>query len=404
MNDRFVAETVVARLGKDTLSRLLQLRARLWWRRAVRAGLVTLAAAALGVALLQLLGRAFPIEALPWMQGAVVALGVVAWLVASARRRPSLVETARRADEELGLRQRLGTALELAAGEATDPLVARQLADARARLNETEIRHAFPPRLARRPLAIAGVGLAMTLLLVAWPNPQDDLINQRRTAREAAERVAERIEELAEELGEENVDNPDPRREELEERLRELARQLREQGDDREATLARIGSVQEELSRQTDPQAAERDAALTQLARAASRAATSDEQANPEADPEQAAADLEELAEQVASLTPEEAAARAAEMSQAAQNGAASQPQAAKALAAAADALATASRSGSEADQQAAAEALEQAAEAFRQSQRDRQAQRDISQAQSALQDGARQVARAGQPSGATSG
>ena len=113
----------------------------------------------------------------------------------------------------------------------------------------------------------------MILLLVAWPNPQDDVVAQRRAAREAAERVAERVEDVADEVGEKNVENPDPRREELERQLRELARQLREQGADREATLARIGSVQEELSRMTDSQAAERDAGLTQLARSTSRAA-----------------------------------------------------------------------------------------------------------------------------------
>ena len=199
----------------------------------------------------------------------------------SLRQRPSLVEAARRADEELELRQRLGTALELARHESADPLEARQLADARARLHAVDLRRAFRPRLARRPLAIAGGGLAMTLLLVAWPNPQDAVIDQQRAAREASERVAERVEDIADEIGEENVDNPDPRREELERQLRELARQLREQGADREATLARIGSVQEALSRMTDPRAAEQDAGLSQLARSASRAATGDEEAEP---------------------------------------------------------------------------------------------------------------------------
>ena len=248
-------------------------------------------------AAVQLLARAFPLEAAPWIQAGVGGLALVVWLVDAWRRRPSLVEAARRADEELGLRQRLGTALELADHETDDPLEARQLADARSRLNEVDLRRAFRPRLAQRPLLVAGAGIAMTLLLVAWPNPQDDLLDQRRAAREAAERVAERVEEEADEIGEENVENPDPRREELERQLRELARQLREQGDDREATLARIGSVQEELSRMTDPQASEQDAAFTQLARATSQAATGDEEANPEGEPEEAARDLEELAD-----------------------------------------------------------------------------------------------------------
>ncbi len=47
------------------------------------------------------------------------------------------------------MRQRLGTALELARRDATDVLEARQLADARARLNEVDLRRAFRPRLAR---------------------------------------------------------------------------------------------------------------------------------------------------------------------------------------------------------------------------------------------------------------
>ncbi|MBA3587773.1 MAG: hypothetical protein H0W41_09070, partial [Chloroflexi bacterium] len=293
MTDRRIAEIVNERLGTDALKRLRHLRRRLWWRRAVRSGLIIAAGAVLIVAMVQLVARAFPLESAPWIQAGVGGLAVLAWVADALRRRPSLVEAARRADEELGMRQRLGTALELAGHEARDPLEARQLADARARLNEIDLRRAFRPRLARRPLMVAGLGIAMTLLLVAWPNPQDDLLDQRRAAREAAERVAERVEDVAEELGEENVENPDPRREELERQLRELARKLREQGDDREATLARIGSVQEQLSRLTDPQAAEADAALTQLARATSQAATGDEEANPEGEPEQVAQDLE---------------------------------------------------------------------------------------------------------------
>src|SRR5688500_6259917 len=353
MSERSVAAAIAERLGTDTLARLRRLRRRLWWRRAVRSGLAVIAGAVLAVAAIQLLARAFPLETAPWIQAGIGGLALVVWLVDAWRRRPSLVEAARLADEELGLRQRLGTALELAARETEDPLEARQLADARARLNEVDLRLAFRPRLAQRPLIVAGAGIAMTLLLVAWPNPQEDLLQQRRAAREAAERVAERVEDVADEVGEENVDNPDPRREELERQLRELARQLREQGEDREATLARIGSVQEQLSKMTDPQAAEQDAALTQLARAASQAATGEEEANPEGDPEEAARDLEELAEQTEELSADEAAARADELRQAAQAGAASQPAAARALAEAADALDAAARSGSEEDQQA---------------------------------------------------
>lgn len=229
MTDRSVARAVASRMGTDALARLRQLRRRLWWRRAVRSAFVVAAGTLLVIAGVQLLARAFPIERALLIQAAIIGAALVAWLVVAARQRPSLVDAARRADEELGLRQRLGTALELAGGEATDELEARQLADARDRLNGVDPRGAFRPRVARRPLAVAGVGLAMTLLLVAWPNPQDDLLAQRQAAREAAERVAERVEEVADDVAEQNVENPDPRRDELERQLRELARQLREQ-------------------------------------------------------------------------------------------------------------------------------------------------------------------------------
>ncbi len=80
-------------------------------------------------------------------------------------------------------------------------------------------------------------------------DPQDDVIDQRRAAREAAEEVAEQVEEVADESRGERRE-PRPASQQLEhEHPSSSARQLRESGEDREATLARIGSVQEELAR-----------------------------------------------------------------------------------------------------------------------------------------------------------
>jgi len=208
MSDRTILDAVRARLGLDAVARLGRLRRRLWWRRAVRSGLVAIAATTVLVALVQLFARAFPIEPASWIQGGIAVLALLTWIIDALRRRPSLIEAARLADEELGLRQRLGTALELAEHDAHDPLEARQLADARDSLHALDVRRAFRPSLRRRPLAVAGAGLALTLLLVAWPNPQDDVIDQRRAAREAAEEVAERVEDLADEIAEENAENP----------------------------------------------------------------------------------------------------------------------------------------------------------------------------------------------------
>ncbi|HEX2222090.1 MAG TPA: hypothetical protein VHK06_06150 [Candidatus Limnocylindria bacterium] len=405
MSERALLSAVEARLGRDVASRLRALRRRLWLRRAVRAGAVWLPAGLLAAALVQLVARSMPLEAAPALHAGVALASVAGWAAHALLRRPGLVEAARRADDELGMRERLGTALELlrdpGAGErspAAEELAERQLADTRTRLGLAEVRRAFGPRLDRRPSAITAVAAALLVVLVAWPNPQEGVLRDRAATRDAARDVAERVEEVADDAERRGAETPDPRRDRLVEELRRLARQLRDEADDRQAVVARIGAVAQELSRMTDPRAAERDAGLTSLARATSRAASGDQEANPEGDPERAAQDLESLAGELGGMDTERAAQRADAIRDAADSSGSAQPEVAGLLREAADAVERAARSGSEQDRRAASDALARAAAAFREASRDRELQRDVARAQSTLQEGARQVARAGQP------
>ena len=205
MSERPVADAVRESLGADSLKRLNGLRRRLWWRRALRSALIVAAVSLIVVAVVQLVARALPFEYAPWVQLSVVGLGVLAWAVDAARRRPSLVEAARRADEELALRQRLGTALEIAARHTADP--ARGSPAGRRPITTRSGRH--PPRLpATARAATAGC---------RGSRPRDDAGPRRvaesagrrssgsgEAARQAAEQVAERVEEVADELAEEN--------------------------------------------------------------------------------------------------------------------------------------------------------------------------------------------------------
>ncbi len=135
MNERQLAAAFAARLGPGSLRRLRALRRKLWLRRAAAGGIVALAAALLALALVQLIARSWPLEAAPWVMAAVVVIITAAWLAWSWLQRPSLAGTARRADEELELRERLATALELVGATAVEPepdetqLGALQLAD-----------------------------------------------------------------------------------------------------------------------------------------------------------------------------------------------------------------------------------------------------------------------------------
>jgi hypothetical protein len=173
MTDRTVAAAIAARLGPDALARLRSLRRRLWLRRSLRVAAIAAAAAIAGLAAIQLVARTVALEIAPWLMGAVVVFAVAAWAAISWRRRPSLVDAARGADAELGLRERIGTALELITSPRLDDpgaaeLEARQLADARARLAASDLRTAFRPRVARRPTAAGGVALALLPTRRTW--------------------------------------------------------------------------------------------------------------------------------------------------------------------------------------------------------------------------------------------
>jgi hypothetical protein len=404
VSERALIAALEQRLGRASVERMQSLRRRLWLRRAAAGAFVALAAALVGTALIQLVARTFPLESAPLAMAAFAALVLVAWLGWAVRQRPSLVAAAHRADAELDLRERLGTALELIAGDtatgadaAAAELAERQLIDARNRLAEIELRRTFRPTVRRRPVLAGGAALALLIILTVWPNPQDLVLDQRRAAREASRQVAEKVEKVAGEAERRGAETQDPERDKLVQQLRELARQLRQNGDDRQATLARIGSVQEQLSRQTDPRAATKDAALTQLARSVSRAATGDEQSNQDGRTEQAARDLEALADRMGQQSAADTSRTADALERVAQSTVGTHPEVAQQLGAAADALRQAARTGTEQDRQAAADALRRAADALRGAEQDRQLQQDVARAQSALSDGARQVARAGQ-------
>src|SRR5439155_6340397 len=143
-SDRVVAGAFADRLSPDSRSRLARLRRRLWLQRALRAAVLAIAAAALAVVAVQVASRLVAIETAGWLMAGVIGVVMAGWLVTVARLRPSLALAARHADRELGLRERLGTAVELAIepipeDAAAAELADRQLVDTRARLGPAEL-------------------------------------------------------------------------------------------------------------------------------------------------------------------------------------------------------------------------------------------------------------------------
>ena len=91
MNDRELGRALAARLGSESLARLRALRRRLWLSRAVRYAVVTLAAVAGALALVQLVARSVALEWAAAMMLGLAVIGLVTWAVATWRARPSLL-------------------------------------------------------------------------------------------------------------------------------------------------------------------------------------------------------------------------------------------------------------------------------------------------------------------------
>ena len=360
-----------------------------------------------GVALVQLAARTVALEFAPWLDGAVAAVALAR--LGGRRRwrlRPSLAEAARRADD--GARPAGAPRHRPRAGRRADPedpprRAGGPPAGRRARRGSAsvDLRRAFRPRLAAPAVRRRAASRSPCWWCSSCGRTRrTPCCRSRSAARDAGREVAERIEEVADEAEQQGAEDPRSAARALIEQLREpgaaAARGRRRPAGD----AGPIGAVQEQLARLTDPQAAQRDAG-----------------AHPAG-----AADLEGRDRRGGRQPgrrpgggrdgPRGAQGPGRAMSGAAGSRARRGPAAQAAQGAAGDA-AGGRRSAwprpptRSTGRRAAApsrtsrrpqEALERAADAVREAEQDRQLQRNVARAQSALQDGARQVARAGQP------
>jgi len=353
---------------------------RLALRSVVELAQGTLWLAALGALLVQLAGRLLPIARLAWWT--LAPLGGWALAIAAAsvlRRRPPML-VARRLDAELGLKERIATALFLERQEAAaDRLAALQREDAFAALASLDPGRTFAVRWARRRLLLAGVLAAAALALVFLPNPMRAVLEQRAAVARAAEQEAEAIERLRDEIAAQDQ-LPEADREELLRRLAELAQQLRANAGRQEEALANLSRVEQQLQERLDPDAAAQQAALASLAsqlQSLAQRETGQEaedasevlrelaQALAEADAgqrEEMAGSLAQMAARAAQAGSDELAQALAQLAQGAQSGDASQ--AAQAAREAAEAMDRAEQDA--AGQQAIQRALDQIGESRR--------------------------------------
>jgi hypothetical protein len=349
--------------------------------------------------LIGVIGRFWPIPNLALWGLAPLAFWLLAVVGITLLRRQPPLHVARRIDAELGLKERLSTALLLKtptgdAAEFDPELVALQRADALHAARSVALPGAYPLRLLQRPLATALLLCLGVLVLAVLPNPMHQILAERAAVARAAAEQAERMETLAEEIGRVEELTPEER-EELARQLQELAAQLRANPGNREEALADLARLEEEVRRRIGGDWVARQDALASLAAQLQALAGSESSDGTAA--EEAAEALQALAELLESMSPEERTALARALAGVAGEAALSGE------ADLAQSLAALSQAAQFGDSQAAANAARSAAAAASESERAAAAQARLQQALNQIQSGRQSIARAGTQPGAAS-
>lgn len=281
----------------------------------LRWGLQAVAAGLLVDGALLLAGR-FASLAIPqlWLAGPPLLLLFATALVVLLRR-PDELSLATHTDRELGLQERLTTAVELRRHQADHPLAKLQIADTVDRLRSLPPARAFPLRIGRRQLAILTVSLLALLLPLALPSAESPTSVESARVQEVVAQEAERITALAADIENarvrERVD--EATRAEIAKALQDASQSLQESNSP-ERAVAALSEAQRDL-------AAMRPAGAQDLGQALARAAQGlqNDSATRDAASKLAQGDAQSAAESLSSLGDRAADMSAAQRASAAQ-------------------------------------------------------------------------------------
>lgn len=182
-----------------------------------------------------------------------VALGLglvgllVSWIVFLLQR-STLVQQARFADRQFGLKERVSTAVEIHEGRLTvsDTLAEQQLADTLAAIRPVDVRRDLPLRLNRRDWLVLLAAAALLSAAVLLPNPQTAELLKRRAVSQAIEEQIEALEALQEEI-QQNPDLTDEQQEELLEPVENALQQLEAGNLSQEEAVAVLSEAEADL-------------------------------------------------------------------------------------------------------------------------------------------------------------
>lgn len=252
----------------DALGRASRLQfGALWALRAATAGLALDA--------LLLLGTRFSLFAgnRAWLAGPPLMLLLII-LVAATLHRPNHLLLAQRADRELGLQERLTTAVEIRQQQGDQAFANLQLGDTLAHLRRFRPSQAFPLRAARVDIGTLVIPAAAVLLLALLPVPARSLPTDQARVQETIKQEAERVSALADDIESARTDDDQAARAAVAKALREAGQALGRQPNSAEKAVAALSDAEQELSGMQDMRAEDLRQALARAADALRRETT----------------------------------------------------------------------------------------------------------------------------------
>jgi len=156
-------------------------------------------------ALLALVSRLFPLISTTEFVIITIStttVGFLSGVIYIAYQKHTLLSTAGFVDEQLNLKERVSTALEISNGflQTSSDIAARQLNDTLARVESIDVNLAIPLAWHKRDLALLILAVSVLLGAIMVPNPQDNLISQRRAIQQAIEEQVATLEEISSDI------------------------------------------------------------------------------------------------------------------------------------------------------------------------------------------------------------
>lgn len=293
------------------------------------------------------------------------AIGIVAGAIFPLTRPLTLSTVAARADAELGLRERLSTALELTNGQAHSSLAGQHLRETAALVADRADASARWPRPSRNEIyTLVGLAAALLILLIL-PNAQTTTIQQQQANAQIVQQAASQVAQVQAQVNSQS--NLDPATQQaLQQQLAQLQQDLINGAIDPAQAVARIAETEAQLRRLQDPGAAAKAAALPQLGEELGTigATAPIGQKLQSGDYAGAGQALKDFASTLPNLDPASRAAVAQKLREAAASQAAANPQLAQQLQNAADALDSGDIAGAQAALNSAADQIAQTGQA----------------------------------------